>query len=242
MFIIFLLFSLFSINSFATDKPVFCPEGFNPLRYHSPLQGKEVVICTKRVNGEIIKKEPLKTAPKAKSKNQVSNKEIIKNVYSKIFLGLVKKSQNRNLGEFITEECQGNRIDWANLLAGKIQSLDLKYWFAKGCSLDGSFTAKVGDFFSIKFKVRDIKEVNEVDFQVKISPSLLKSRSMLVTFEVKDMTLKGPNLRARLDAIYKISYLLSGRVSKNFGGEITIREINGEKLNLIESVYVPVDE
>lgn len=238
------MISLLFFALIQAEASVICPDGFSPLTYQSPEKGRQVTICTQRVNGKIIKKEPLgqhSQVDKEASSQQIQS--LIKDVYTELFLGLVSKSKNRNLGKFTTAKCQGNYMEWAKLLLRGIETLPIKYWFAKGCSLEGRFKAILGGQFPVKFKVRDIKEVHEADFLVKINSKINMQKNVVIAdFEVPKMNLKGPKLAALISARYKIEYFLTGKLSKNYGGQIQILNVNGKNIYQTEDVYIPFDE
>tara|TARA_R110002072_G_scaffold64203_5_gene159751 strand:- start:92261 stop:92968 length:708 start_codon:yes stop_codon:yes gene_type:complete len=226
-----LFFSLFA-------GEVLCPKGYLPLNYTSPITGKEVQTCTTRINGKVIQQKPLK-----KSETKKDLKKIVMNASTQIFMSLVNKSQNKDLGSFSTRNCQGSRQEWGRFLLGQQKSIAISYIFAKGCSLKGSYKPKIRQEFPLKFQVRDIPAVQKVDMSLIVDPSLdLKNKMMNTLFTVKNMKINGPQLNAVIRAKYKVAYGIKGTIVKNYGGEIEILSVNGETLNIIEKVYIPIDE
>lgn len=226
---------------------VICPDSFSPLSYFSPVEGKRITICTKRDNGEIIKRKPLKTKKShrvVKAKKVDENlKKLIKDTYIKIFLGLVWKSKKRQLEGFTTEGCQGSRSEWGKLLVGLLKEIKVNYRFSKKCSLQGEFLPRLNQSFEVKFAVKDIVEVNKVEMTVKMTVDVQAKKGHIVThFDVQKMKLSGPSFSAVLNSDYKVTYLLNGRVNKNHGGQIEALSVNKRNIQFKEDVWVPFDE
>lgn len=140
--------------------------------------------------------------------------------------------------KFRIDRCEKYRVNWTNVLLMKETAI-LTYHFKEGCDVDGSFTPKVFQPFSVSLKLRNLESYKTIDSINKITASF-ESKPIL-TLEMREGLLAGQKGVVRFEADYQVQIdpmEKKNPIHKNLGGELRITEIYGKKTLIKEKIKV----
>lgn len=86
----------------------------------------------------------------------------------KILKNLASNLDKQQLKSFKYKKCDIQKEKWALLLAAQIP-FEEKIKFSKNCNLQGSFTAKMGEFFPFTLQVSNIDGIKKISGKIKFA-------------------------------------------------------------------------
>lgn len=255
-----IIFLLISLNVFA--KEYSCPKGTYKVDYTSEHDFIRKIICYSSkgagdkkegpeihldASGKVIYQALNKDGKKIGEGNVILSKPKLDNkkLYSEalnIIRELIKisefnKDQNLATASFKNDNCQGKRSDWMKLFLMK-RSFTHTYKFGQECDLQGTWTPKLDEFFTANFKLKDLKEFNQVSFKLKFD--VQKSPKQIIKFDLKEGMLKGKKHTFKFVADYQGDVNLNKTMQQrvlNFNkqvGEVHFIEHNGKDISVKE--------
>ena len=128
-----------------------------------------------------------------------------------------------------TDKCDYQKEKWATSLLTK-ESFVEKISFKNGCDLQGTYTVKMDQFFPIEIAIRNHKSINKLKGNIKFE--VVFEKKALLKISMKEMKTKGSdNIQFDLAYGVYIDPLSKDPLGDHKGGELTIYEHNGKKLN-----------
>lgn len=260
--ILFIL--LLSIKSYAQS----CPERSFKVDFGLNSNLENVVGCFKSVNGKSVKHGPEKTfdqnkkliklvhyidgklvtKSKNKKKSNSINREVdaVKTLISRLLVASTYAKKDARKDEsitFSTKGCKGRSQDWFNLFISK-KKFYARYKFSRGCDLNGSWTPQLDEFFNVKFKVKNLIDFTNVQFDLLLSRSQtlqdIKSGVQL-SLKVKNGVIFNKSKRLHFNADYQgvvdpMNSLFSKRLQLlSQQGEVHFTKLNEKELDIKES-------
>lgn len=139
--------------------------------------------------------------------------------------------------KFRLDGCEQKKIDWTAILLMQ-ESADLQYKFKPNCDIEGTISPRVFQAFPANLKLRNIQSFTNIATQNKITANL-QTRPIL-KLEMRQGLLTGAKDNVKFEADYslQINPTATNPVEKNLGGELRILEINGEKSQIKEKIYI----
>lgn len=165
-------------------------------------------------------------------------KSSIKSLIGPLLPGLKKKVPPKELKDFRVDGCPKHKINWMDVLMMK-SKVTLDYKFQAGCDIEGSVTPKVFSNFPASFKLRNLESYNLIESQNKITGSF--DSKPILKLDMSDGVLTGKKGKVKFTAEYEVQLdpmTPKKPIGKNLGGEISITEIYGEKVNIKEKILV----
>lgn len=155
--------------------------------------------------------------------SEQTTKESAKLAINALLPGLNTSSQIK------TKSCDINKKKWTNLLLTK-QSFEETIKFNSQCDLAGSYSPKMDEFFLVKLKVKDQKNLTNISGDLKFS--VVFEEMPVLKVEIKNGTTQGKeNLKFQFNYSVQINPLEKDPMQKHLGGSIKILSVNEKILN-----------
>jgi hypothetical protein len=149
-----------------------------------------------------------------------------------------KKVASHLLKEFRVDKCQMEKINWTDVLLMQ-KTVTLVFKFHEGCDVEGSVQPKVFSPFPSDFKLRNLRYYDRVKTENTVQGTF--ESKPIMTIEMREGILYGKPGKVRFEADYKVQINPLNKekpIEKNFGGEIRITEISGQKVSIREKIFV----
>ncbi len=140
------------------------------------------------------------------------------------------QAQGASTSKFKVENCDRDSMAWVKAAMMKT-ALERSYAYNEKCDVAGTFFAKFGEEFSMRFNLRNLDDLDFTQLKM-IMDFELKSGAILYKFEVLDGKLSSASKAARFTARYQIEINpITGEPAKNSQkGELTLIELNGKEV------------
>lgn len=202
---------------------------------HLDTSGKVIYQALNKDGKKISEGNVMMSAPKQNNNKLYS--EALSIIRELIKISEFNKDQNLATASFKNNNCQGKRSDWIKLFLMK-RSFTHTYKFGQNCDLQGTWTPKLEEFFKANFKLKDLKEFNQVSFKLKFD--VQKSPKQIIRFDIKEGILKGKKHTFKFVADYQGDVNLNKTMRQrvlNFNnqrGEVHFTEHNGKEISVKE--------
>ncbi|MFL5785479.1 MAG: hypothetical protein ACJ76H_12750 [Bacteriovoracaceae bacterium] len=149
-----------------------------------------------------------------------------------------KKAASKLMKDFRVDKCQTEKINWTDVLLMR-STVTLVFKFKEGCDVEGSVVPKIFSPFPADIKLRNLKLYDRVESMNKVNATI--DSKPIMTIELRDGALHAQKGKVKFEADYKVRLDPMNKkkpVDKNYGGELRINEIYGEKVSIKEKIYV----
>lgn len=170
----------------------------------------------------------------SKAKNTISDIKISE--AKSIIESLLPFRKSSLRGQFSIQGCKKDESKWMLLLIAK-QPFTEKVTFNKSCHIQGTYTAKMNIPFPMNFKLKKVKNYNQVKFNFLIK--LIYEPIPMIKIEMQNGTLSNKEnkknksiIKFKVDYAAEIDPLSKDFIKKDLGGFIHINSINGRKTKL----------
>jgi hypothetical protein len=127
-----------------------------------------------------------------------------------------------------TKGCKLQKDKWALMLLSKEPFVETVK-FNKSCDLQGQFTVKMNTYFPVNLKVRNFKQFNAINSDVKISVSFTDSDTLLRLDLKKSKLVGNKALDFNLDYTVAIDPFSKPIIKKHIGGKLFVSKFGGQK-------------